>query len=78
MTTLNKTSGAISDCLGVRGIPLRKALSNKGKPVLKVPKYKEVPTNKYVETNGISIYPIGIKKDKRQEWKEQGYEQEML
>lgn len=27
---------------------------------------------------GVGIYPIGIKKDMRQKWKEVGYEQEML
>lgn len=48
-----------------------------GKDITPVPDYKKVPTNKYVELRGITLYPIGIKKDRREkaEW---GYEQEML
>lgn len=33
---------------------------------------------RYIERKGVSIYPIGVKKDKRQECEEWGYEQEML
>ena len=76
MTMLNRCSGAISGSLSnSKAAILRKAL---GKGFMKVPKYKTIPSNKYVSTNGIAIYPIGIKKDKRQEVKAWGYDQEML
>lgn len=49
-----------------------------GNPVEPIPKYEKVPTNKYVELRGVAIYPIGIKKDAREEIEEWGFEQEML
>lgn len=54
---------------------LRKAL---GKGVKPIPKYKKVPTNKFIDKQSVSIYPIGIKKDKRQKMPHWGYEQELL
>jgi len=61
--------------LGARGAALRKAL---GKDVKKVPEYKEIPTNKFVEATAVAVYPIGIKKDPRGAKEEWGYEQELL
>ena len=52
---------------------LRKAI---GKGVKPIPDYKKVLTNRYIEKNGMAIYPIGIKKDPRGELL--GYEQELL
>lgn len=55
---------------------LRKMLGN---GVKKIPKQKNKSTNyRYIEKRGVAIYPIGIKKDRRQKWEEVGYEQEML
>lgn len=54
---------------------LRKALGSDVEPV---PEYTKVPTNHYVPLDGIAIYPLGIKKDKKEEIKEWGYEQERL
>jgi hypothetical protein len=36
-----------------------------GNGIYKIPKYKRVTTNRYIEKRGIAIYPIGLKKDKR-------------
>lgn len=59
----------------LRGFIIRHAL---GHGIMKIPKYKDVPTNRYIERRGIAIYPIGIKKDDRRKWEAIGYEQEML
>jgi hypothetical protein len=62
-TKINKTKLAV----------LRKMLGAE-----KIPIKPFKPTNRYIETRGVSIHPIGIKKDKREAVKEWGYEQEML
>ena len=69
---------------------MRKVL---GPSIKKVPKYEDIPniiypvdkdgivllsSKRYIEMNGVAVYPIGIKKDNRNVWEEQGYEQEML
>lgn len=57
-----------------REFALRKAL---GKGIKKIPKYKELPTSKYIEKKAVAVYLIGIKNDVKADasW---GYEQEML
>jgi hypothetical protein len=54
---------------------LRQAL---GKDLQDVPEYKPVPTSRFIETRGVAIYPLGIKKDVVTERKDWGYRQEML
>ena len=54
---------------------IRMALGN---GVQKIPEYKEVNANRYIEMRGIAIYPIGIKKDKREAVEAWGFEQELL
>lgn len=54
---------------------LRKAI---GKGIKPVPKYKKVLSNKFIDMQNVSIYPIGIKKDKRKKMPHWGYEQELL
>lgn len=49
-----------------------------GNGVKKIPKYTKIPTNRFIAKAGVVIYPIGIKKDMREERKDWGYEQEML
>ena len=44
----------------------------------KIKSYKKVPTSNFISTAGVSIHPIGIKKDRREKNKKIGYEQEML
>ena len=91
MTMLNIKG--IGDTIGkTREAMIRKAL---GKGVKPVPDYKEVPrkwalidgiylcTQRYIERNGVAIYPIGIKKDIRKDydWSKTGegrYNQEGL
>ena len=60
---------------GTKRFVLRRMIGN---GVRKIPKYKKVVTNRYIEMRGCTIYPIGIKKDKRREVEEWGVEQEML
>ena len=55
------------------GDTLRRVLSCQ-----KLPSVDAVPTNKFIPMMGFGPSPIGIKKDERKEWKEIGYEQEML
>lgn len=50
---------------------LRKSLG------LKKVRYKRIPTGRYIYREGVALYPIGIKKDKRGKWKDE-FEQEML
>lgn len=59
---------------------IRHALGDNGTghKVMPIPKYKKVPTNRYIEKRGLAIYFIGIKKDHREKAKDWGYEQEML
>lgn len=52
--------------------------SEDGDRVKPIPEYKDVLTNRFIETRGVAIYLIGIKKDKRMAWETAGYEQEML
>lgn len=60
----------------VKQAAIRKMLGN---GVKKIPKtFKPLTEARYIERRGLAIYPIGIKKDKRQKWEEAGYEQEML
>lgn len=68
------------DLGGLRNFVIRKMLGKgtEGNKVLPIPKYKKVLTNKYIEKRGVAIYPIGIKKDAREEIEEWGYGQEML
>jgi hypothetical protein len=49
-----------------------------GDRVKPIPKYKKVPTNRYIEKRGVALYFIGIKKDSRAKAEDWGYEQEML
>lgn len=49
-----------------------------GHGIEKIPKYKQIVTNRYVEMRGVAIYPIGIKRDARGSNEKWGYEQEML
>ena len=73
MTMLNKGG---TETLGkVTTAMIRKII---GRGIEKIPEYKEIPTNKYVERRGVSIYLIGIKYDKRAESEAWGYQQEML
>lgn len=41
-------------------------------------KYKKTPTRRVIPRQGVALYPIGLKKDVKYKWEEQGYEQEML
>lgn len=43
-----------------------------------IPKIDAVQTNKFIPMLGFGPSPIGIRKDERKVWEEQGYEQEML
>lgn len=61
--------------LGLKGAIIRKAL---GKGIKKIPDFEPVPTNKFIDMIGVAIYPIGIKKDRREKCEWAGYEQEML
>jgi hypothetical protein len=47
-----------------------------GDRVKPIPEYTPVPTNRYIEMNGVALYFIGIKKDSRNILRD--YEQEML
>ena len=47
-----------------------------GDKVKPIPKYKEIPTNRYIEMHGVAIYFLGIKKDSYADML--GYHQEML
>jgi len=77
MTVLKPERWSLSK---TRQAVLRKMLGKgtAGEGVEPIPKYKDVPTNKFVETGGVAIYPIGIKKDPDSEMEEWGYKQEML
>lgn len=44
----------------------------------KLPKWEPVPTNKFIETTGVSFHIIGLKKDKRANCPQFGYRQELL
>ena len=77
LTMLNLSNGQAGDFGGgmaKRALPLlRKALG--AEPVPNLP---PVPTNKIVSSICFGANPIGIKKDVRKDWKDIGYNQEML
>jgi hypothetical protein len=56
----------------LNALALRKAMG------LEKVRYTPTPTKRFIYREGVALYPIGIKKDKRAVWKEIGYEQEML
>ena len=75
-TMLNRGETFVNNRLGwLRECAIRKMLGHGVKPI---PKWTEVPTNKYIEMRGIAIYPIGVKYDKVREVEEWGRKQEML
>lgn len=60
---------------GIKEAVIRKMMGN---GVKKLPKFEEVPTNRYIELRGIALYPIGIKYDEERDQKVFGYNQELL
>lgn len=77
-TMLNRGGEFIDNAtnLGLlRNWGVRKVL---GHGVKKIPKFKEVQSNKFIQMHGVAFYPIGIKYDKKREVEEWGVEQEML
>lgn len=49
-----------------------------GQKIDPIPKFTPVPTPRFIETRGVAIYPLGIKRDVKRDYPEWGYNQEML
>ena len=77
MLEIKNTKGSnVTDFLDAKAVMLRKMLGAK-----KIPKVKEVERQNVISKTGVSIHPIGIKEDERQDvdWGAPGkYNQEML
>lgn len=75
LTMLDAKNNGTPWSLGLKMPIIRKIM---GHGIKKIPKYKEVPTNRYVEKRGVALYFIGIKHDIVKNVPEWGFRQEML
>ena len=73
MMNLQGNEGAPTGLSSAKMAMIRKALQCKP-----IPKLEEIERNRFVNCDGVSIHPIGIKKDRRIDWEEIGYNQELL
>jgi len=69
------TTHSQADLGKLRPFILRRMIGHK---IKKVPEFKKVLTNRYIESRGVLVYLIGIKEDEVAEQKGFGYEQELL